>query len=94
MKSDTISVESGVSQRTKEPFVTIRLGLEAGQFDIKGLDDLIRNLMEARESAIMDAMFFKFAKEVINLDDSRAGQMVAQFRKYREKLEKEGKIND
>jgi hypothetical protein len=82
-----IMVSSMVSSRTREPMVMLRWFTFVAQIGPEQACDLAFTLLDAVEAAKSDAFLMQFMSKVSG--DSEAGlQLVAEFRKFRQRQEK------
>lgn len=77
---------TGFGARTQEPFVNLTEGGSDFHVQMSPEEavDLAHNLLACAEAAVQDAMFIRFMREVVGLDDAHVFGMLMQFRQYRE----------
>lgn len=80
-----IDIVSGVSLFTGEPYVQMKWGEQDGQLTPDECRAHAAGLIEAAEAAEFDAIFWKWSKERLAATDERAGQILQDFRRYRER---------
>lgn len=78
-----IEIESGVSGRTREPFVVLRWGGESGQLTPTEARHHARRLLEAAEAAESDAFLMSFLRDRVRLEDGHQVAVLADFRQWR-----------
>lgn len=81
-----IMVTSLISHRNQKPRVDIQVGEIHTQMDAAAAMNLAKNLIECATGAFADAFIFHFMKERLNQPDAIAGQIIQDFRDYRDKL--------
>jgi hypothetical protein len=90
MEQDTptvFMVTTGVSHRTKKPFVNVNVGSHDlnAQMSPEMAIELAHNLLAAAEAASTDSFLFWWLNERIGLDEKGAAQMLTEFRYWRDK---------
>lgn len=80
-----ITVNSMVSSKTQEPFVTVYLaGTDAAQLTPAQAREVAGNLIEAAEASEQDAFIIDFGLKKLDLDLPRAAALLDQYRTWRE----------
>jgi hypothetical protein len=78
--------QSGINQKG-EPFVQLLKGTEIiGQMSVEEARDHARAMTEAAEAAETDAFIYQWVVEHVGSDRERAGQLLVDFRRYREEV--------
>ena len=84
MTVENVLVTSGYGAVTREPFVQINFD---DRFTTKmtpeNARDIALSLLRASESAYSDAFLLEFVKDKLGGDDSMAGVILLEFRKWR-----------
>jgi len=88
-ETQTIMVTSLVSNRTRKPRIDIQLGKSHTQMDTDAAMDVAKNIIEVAQGSYADAFLVHFLTEVIGAPMEHVGQILPQFREYREKLREE-----
>ena len=83
-RDTSIWVETLVSHRTGEPVVQISWYDHIGQFSPADARQLAQQLNEAAAIAENDAFLCAFLRDKIGLEPEAYGQILVEFRKYRE----------
>jgi len=82
-----ITVNSMVSSRTEEPFVTVYLaGPDAAQLTPAQAREVAGHLIEAAEAAEQDAFIIAFGRQKLGLDLAGAAALLSEYRAWREEL--------
>lgn len=79
-----ISTQGIVSAQTGKPFVQFACDISPTQFSPGKAREIALMLLEEADAAESDAVLMAFARNEIGLDDSKAAQLLDQFRKARE----------
>lgn len=79
----TIWMESGVSAFSGEPFCSIGWEAQSGQLTPEEMRAHGRRALEVAEAAIHDAAMWKWLREKLELDETRAAEAIADLRLYR-----------
>jgi hypothetical protein len=83
-----IGSQSGVNPKG-EPFIQLTLdGRMIAQMNPEQVRDFALGLIEAAEAAEQDAFILDFMQKTVGLDLNRAGQVLLDFRRYREESTK------
>lgn len=78
------SVTSGYGAITREPFVQVNIeDREIVKMSPENARDLALSLLRASEAAYSDAFLIEFVKDRLGGDDSMAGVILLEFRKWR-----------
>lgn len=81
----TITVNSMVSSRTQEPFVTVYMAVtDAAQLTPEQARRVASHLIEAAEAAEQDAFIIAFGRVKLNLDLPKAALLLQEYRAWRE----------
>jgi hypothetical protein len=83
-KGGVLEVVGGVSFHTGKPFVQLNWGAEVGQLDVEAARSHAQLVLEACQNAVTDAALYAWATEKLELDGSRAAQMIDALRTYRD----------
>ena len=79
-------VESLVSQRDKQPYVSVRFRDEAVQMTIAQARHHALLVLECIEAATSDAFLVEFMRAKVGIEEDHIVPLLAEFRKFREKL--------
>lgn len=86
------TVVSGFGYNTQQPFVEVIIRPHEVQTQMSPAKarEIAGMLLQAAEAAEGDAFMMNFAKERIGLDESKAAQILLDFRKWRERRAEAG----
>jgi len=87
---ECLSIDSLVSGRDRQPYVTLRWGKENGQLTPAEAVEHGRKVIEAAQAAITDAFLINFLIDRVGLSPPRAAAVLQDFRGYRKALEERG----
>lgn len=89
-----ITMASIISHRDGKPRMTLRWGTNIAQFSPEqGIEHAI-NIIRVAEASLSDAFMFSFIKRIMGGDMRVAGEMLLEFREYREAKEGERKAEN
>jgi hypothetical protein len=88
-KAQSIFIISLISNRTQKPRVQIEIDDVKTQMSADAAMDVAKNIIEVCMGAYADAFIWHFVKEKLGQQDAVAGQMIQEFREYRDELAKE-----
>ncbi len=81
---DDFLITSGYGAETREPFVQLNFNdLAVAKMSPENARDLAVLLLRASDAAYSDAFLVEFVKEKLGGDDSMAGVILLEFRKWR-----------
>jgi hypothetical protein len=86
---NVIMITSLISHRTRKPRIDIQLGELHTQMDADAAVKIARDILEVAAGAYADAFLFHFLGEKIGVDETRAAQIIPEFRAYRDELRRE-----
>jgi len=86
---ETVMVTSLVSNRTRKPRVDIQLGKAHTQMDADAAMDVAKNIIDVAGGAYADAFLVHFLTSKIGASMGQVGQILPEFREYREQLRAE-----
>lgn len=78
-----IHINSMVAHRDQQPYVTLKLGDQAGQLTPTRAREIAAGLVEAAEAAEADAFIVRFLAHDMDLGTDYAAAVLQQFRKKR-----------
>ena len=87
----TVWVMSLISNRTQKPRVEIKIGAVRTQVDADAALDIAKNIIEVCSGSYADAFIYHFLSEQLKQSPEVCGQIIQQFREYREQLAEEFK---
>ena len=79
------SVSSIYGYTSKKPHVNVEVSVSPMQMSPAKARETALFLLESADAAESDAVLIGYARDVLDLDDHGAAQLLAQFRAYREK---------
>jgi len=79
------SVSSIYGYATQKPYVNIEVSMSPMQCSPAKAREMALMLLESADASESDSVLIGYAKDVLDLDDQRAAQLLNQFRQYREK---------
>jgi hypothetical protein len=80
---DVISMVSGVSVKTGEPFIHYKWGDKKAQFTVDEFRRHGLNCIITADAAEMDSMIVTFLEQRMSLDREQAGIVIADLRNFR-----------
>jgi len=84
-----VMITSLVSHKTRKPRIDIQLGKLHTQMDADSAMDVAKNIIEVCEGSYADAFLVHFLGEKLNVPMEVIGQILPEFRNYREQLRQE-----
>jgi len=78
------SVSSIYGYKNQKPYVNVEVSVSPMQMSPAKAREIALMLLECADAAESDAALIAFARDTIGLDDTRAGQLLSQFRQLRE----------
>ena len=87
---EVIHFESGVSQRTGEPFIHMHWGENHGQLNPQEAMEHAFNVMRTVEASYSDAFLVAFLTEKLDVPTEKALPILMEFRAYRAALAERG----
>ncbi len=81
-KAREIRVESMVSHRNKQPYVTLTLAGETAQLTVPKAKEIAYWLLRACSTAEADAFLVGFMAKEVGLTEPQQGGLLARFRDY------------
>jgi hypothetical protein len=79
------SVSSIYGYATQQPYVNIEVSVSPMQCSPAKAREMALFLLECADASESDAVLIGYAKDVLDLDERGAAQLLQQFRQYREK---------
>ena len=79
------SVSSIYGYKNQKPYVNVEVSVSPMQMSPAKAREIALMLLESADAAESDAVLIGYARDVLDLDDRGAAQLLDQFRKYRDK---------
>lgn len=79
------SVSSIYGYRSQKPYVNVEVSISPMQMSPGKARECALMLLESADAAESDAVLIGYARDVLDLDERGAAQLLDQFRKYRDK---------
>ena len=84
-----IMIRSLISHRTQKPRIDIQVGEIHTQMSTDAAMDVAKNIIECAMGSYADAFIFHFLTEKLEQPPGVGGQIIQEFREYRDKLAEE-----
>lgn len=79
------SVSSIYGYASQKPYINVEVSMSPMQCSPAKAREMALMLLESADAAESDAVLIGYAKDVLDLDERGAAQLLQQFRQYREK---------
>lgn len=84
-RSGELSVSSIYGYASQKPYVNIEISMSPMQVSPGKAREMALMLLESADASESDAVLIGYARDVLDLDEKGAAQLLSQFRQYREK---------